>query len=81
MTMEDDVLLEKLAAWSHRSWAGWTAWMVEKWSVTHSSGETFQARWKRQMATPYEQLSEQEKESDRSEAREILAIVRGVERA
>ena len=75
--MNDDAeLIDRLAAWSHKSWAGWTAWMIEKWDVTHDSGETFQARWKRQIATPYEALSEQEKESDRSEAREILAIVR-----
>jgi len=80
MTQGDDVVLEKLAAWSHKSWAGWTAWMIEKWDVTHDSGETFQERWKRQMATPYEELSEREKESDRAEAHEILAIVRGTER-
>lgn len=69
-------LLEKLAALEHEQWVGWTEWMMEKWDETHSSGETYQARWRRQLATPYEDLSEAEKESDRIEARKVLTLLR-----
>ena len=31
-------------------------------------------RWKRQMSTPYHELSEQEKESDRHQADKIIAL-------
>jgi hypothetical protein len=33
------------------------------------------ARWKRQIDTPYAQLSDEEKESNREWARKVLAIV------
>jgi hypothetical protein len=68
-------MIEALAEYAHNSWSGWTEWMFEKWDQTHGSGETFQARWKRQLKTPYSSLSEQEKESDRKEARRILATI------
>ena len=69
-------LLERLAEQAHDSWAGWTRWMLEKWSTTHASGETFVDRWTRQCATRYADLSEAEKESDREEARQYLALIR-----
>ena len=33
-------------------------------------------RWRKQIATPYNQLSETEKESDRKESRSYLPLVR-----
>lgn len=73
---DDDDLLERLAAQAHRSWAGWTDWMLEKLDQTHDSGETFRERWTRQIQTPYRDLPEAEKESDRIEARAYLAIIK-----
>lgn len=70
-----DALVEALAALAHEMWSGWTAWMMQKWDEAHDSGEPFQARWRRQMATPYAELPEPEKESDRREARRILAVI------
>lgn len=35
------------------------------------------ARWKRQMVTPYEGLTEKEKDSDRAEADKVLALLKG----
>jgi len=72
---------EKLAAYAHEAWAGWKrhefgkgdfnadgTWTMPAWAVT---------RWTRQMNTPYDELSESEKESDRKEARKMMAIMGG----
>jgi hypothetical protein len=67
-------LVERMARYSHESWSGWATWMFDKWDKTHSSGETFQERWRRQIATPYSKLNEAEKESARAEAREIIRV-------
>lgn len=68
--MSESELIELLAEWSHKSWSGWTRWMIDKWSPEMVT------RWERQIATPYAVLSEKEKESDRKEARAILDILR-----
>lgn len=69
-------LVEKWAAVAHDSWSGWYLWMAEHWDETHASGEPFRDRWARQARTPYAELSEAEKESDRAEARKYLAAMR-----
>lgn len=68
--MSENELIELLAEWSHKSWSGWTRWMIDTYSPESI------ARWERQVATPYVSLSEKEKESDRKEARAILDILR-----
>lgn len=74
-------LLERLAAIEHERWAGWMAYQAEHCNLIgiegqdiHKSGEPFAERWARQAATPYAQLTEAEKESDRIEARKGLAL-------
>lgn len=70
---------EALADYSHSAWAGWMkyqfskaelqpdgTWIMPAWAVE---------RWQRQMNTPYAELPEEEKASDRKGADEILAIV------
>ena len=73
--LDSPALIERLAEYAHNAWAGWTTWMFDKWDATHLSGEPFQTRWRRQIATPYAELNESEKQSDRVEATEILAII------
>lgn len=65
-------VVEALAALSHEQWAGWARWMIDQWSPEAV------ARWERQVATPYAELSEREKESDRVEARRILDLLAGL---
>jgi hypothetical protein len=80
-------LREKLAELAHSQWAGWMdylfskcpeykagsvqaedgAMIIPKWAVD---------RWKRQAATPYCDLSVEEKDSDRTEADKFLALLR-----
>lgn len=64
----DGPLVEQLAALAHEQWSGW---MLHLWG--HDCPEA-QARWLRQVDTPYADLSEDEKESDRKEARRVLAV-------
>lgn len=71
----DSRLIECIAAQLHHSWAGWFVWMRQNWGRTHSSGESFLDRWERQANTFYNELPENEKESDRKEAYKILAVI------
>jgi hypothetical protein len=71
---------EQLAAYAHEAWSGWMEYLFSKcdkqkyeliipaWAVE---------RWGRQMHTPYADLSDKEKESDRAEADKMLAIING----
>ena len=72
---------EKLSALCHGQWAGWKvyqfskgtynadgSWTMPKWAVD---------RWTRQMKTPYRELSEDEKESDRIEADKFIELLGG----
>jgi len=59
--------LEACAAEEHKRWSRWYLWQRD-----HSTPENI-ARWDRQATTDYADLSESEKESDRKEARLLLA--------
>jgi len=70
---------EALAEYAHNAWAGWMIYLFIK-STTNSDGTVTIPkwavdRWTRQAATPYIDLPEKEKESDREEADEMIAIV------
>lgn len=79
MTESDNQLCETLAEYAHGAWSGWMRYMFSKgypgmgysWVIPSA----LKARWHRQMNTPYADLPEDEKESDRQEADKILAIV------
>ena len=61
-------LLEKLAALEHEQWAHWTKYMLE--NMTPENIE----RWKIQIDTPYNKLSDHEQVSDREWALKALEI-------
>jgi hypothetical protein len=79
--------VEELAAYAHEAWSGWQRYLFGKcWTATHDDFRRpmpgsvvippeLAERWERQMSTPYSELPEKEKESDREEARKILKIV------
>jgi len=81
---ENKELVEALAEYAHCAWSGWMEYMFRKCadfafpSQALVLPEAFVVRWKRQARTPYGNLPEEEKESDRDEAREMLAILRQV---
>jgi hypothetical protein len=83
-----DELIERLADLEHEQWAHWTRYMLTTLRPlleTHdptvwTQAEIDKARgclagWWRQIATPYAELSEREKDSDREWAEKALAIV------
>ena len=82
--MNDEELIEKLAALEHEQWAHWTKYMldnVDTSPVPDAIGGGVHIykgaveRWRRQIDTPYDQLSEKEKESDREWARKVLGVL------
>lgn len=70
-TQRDEELKERLAAIEHERWASWQEW-VHTVSDLQPDGTlvipaSLVQRWTRQIATPYDQLSEEEKISDRNQ--------------
>jgi len=77
-------LVEALADYAHDAWSGWMRYLFSKCLGVLDHGadacetvipEWATKRWRRQMNTPYKDLPEEEKESDRVEARKILSII------
>lgn len=72
-------LTEKLAAIEHERWSHWQKYMHSKCYHSPDGSLTIPpdlvAHWERQIATPYESLSETEKESDRDQVRKYLALL------
>jgi hypothetical protein len=69
-------LREKLADLEHRQWAHWTKYLLEAlglW-VGDRGQRSDIARWRRQCETPYEALTDTEKNSDRVWADKVLAL-------
>lgn len=66
-----NTLREQLAELEHTQWAHWTRYFLDNISPENL------ANWRRQCETPYPDLSEVEKESDRAWADQVLAILAG----
>lgn len=70
---------EELAELAHSQWSGWMEYMFA-WGRVEEHGcfiipKELYERWSRQMTTPYSQLSEREKDSDRKEADRVIAML------
>jgi len=74
-------LREQLAALAHEQWTGWMTYLFETARDGKNDDGTLTLpawaveRWERQMATPYANLPEDEKESDRAEANRVLKLI------
>ena len=69
---------ERLSEYAHEAWSGWLQYMFKEGRLS-GTGELvipkkLALRWNRQMSTPYDALPEDEKDSDRQEARKMIAI-------
>lgn len=80
-TAGTEELREQLAALAHDQWSGWMRYMFSRCGPSSvSAGQMYiprewVERWQRQMDTPYAELSETEKDSDRKEADRVLALL------
>jgi hypothetical protein len=74
-----EALREQLATLAHARWAHWTAHMLTRGTFTPHDEcvlpEEDVTRWKRQIATPFAELPEEEKASDYVEADKILSLL------
>jgi len=78
-------LREELAALCHNQWVGWMEYLFSKCielpvHIDDNTGtiiipRDYVERWKRQINTPYEELSASEKESDRKEADRFISLL------
>lgn len=72
----DDQIVEEFADMEHRRWAKWQEYLHSKCVENPDGSLTIPAhlvvRWKCQISTPYSQLTEAEKESDRKEVRPYI---------
>lgn len=64
MTNSDNELREKLAAIEHERWADWQQWVHAVYANQTQPFEKAIENWKKQIATPYSELSDREKASD-----------------
>lgn len=75
-------LLEALAALEHERWSHWQRYLHSKCISGDDESLTIPAelvaRWTAQMSTPYRELSEKEKESDREQVRQTLELINAV---
>lgn len=70
---------EKLAEYAHEAWSGWMKYLFSKSDIAIDGRviipPELAIRWKTQMNTPYKDLPEEEKQTDRFEADKILAML------
>jgi hypothetical protein len=74
-----DGLMEHLASVEHERWSHWQRYMHGK-AIKRPDGSLLVPpelvkQWERQFLTPYSELSEKEKESDREQVRKYLPII------
>lgn len=74
-----EALTERLAAIEHERWAHWQRYMHSK-ALRQPDGsllipKEFVERWEHQITTPFESLTDKEKESDRDQVRKYLPLI------
>lgn len=71
--------IEDLSRIEHERWAHWQKYMHSKGSIQADGSlvipRDLVEKWERQIDTPYANLSEEEKESDREQVRKYLPTI------
>lgn len=80
VALDREELLEALAAVEHERWSHWQRYLHSK-CISNADGSltipaVLVSRWAAQMMTPYGELSDSEKESDREQVRATLQVIR-----
>ena len=77
----NESFLEEAAALEHERWARWQKYLHSKLVLPSQDNgwawlpKKMYQRWERQIKTPYSELSEEEKESDRKEVRKYFPLI------
>lgn len=76
--MSEEELKEKLASIEHDRWADWQKWChkVLRENNSFPGKEDILERWDRQIETPYVNLSEKEKQSDRDQVDRYWPLIK-----
>jgi hypothetical protein len=79
ITTRLDDIIDDLADIEHERWAHWQRYMHGKCEHLSDGALVIPpdlvTKWERQIATPYSELSEKEKESDREQVRKYLPTI------
>ncbi len=71
--------VEALASLCHKQWSGWMEYLFKHSSLDADENVVIPVelanRWARQVSTDYKDLPDNEKESDRVEARRVLEVI------
>lgn len=77
--LESEAFLDRLAAIEHERWAHWQRYVHTQCERTPDGAllipAELVARWSAQIDTPFTQLSEAERESDRDQVRRYLPLI------
>lgn len=77
---DDDALIEELAAIEHERWSHWQRYVHGRAARQPDGSLVLSAelveRWERQFSTRYEDLREDEKESDREQVQRYLPVLK-----
>lgn len=80
---DNTILRESLSAIQHDIWAHWMRYVFKICETSEDGSVTIPTelveRWKRQVDTNYENLTEKEKDSDREQADKVLTLLIYVE--
>lgn len=79
VALEGEQTVDRLAAIEHERWAHWQRYVHDQ-CVRQEDGSLvipaeLAARWEAQIETPYAELTEQEKESDREQVQRYLPTI------
>ena len=77
--LENAAFVDRLAAVEHERWAHWQQYLHDQCQRAEDGSlvipAELAARWSTQIATPFTQLSETERESDRDQVRRYLPLI------
>jgi len=77
--MNSQLEIEAVAETQHEIWSHWMRYLLSVCRLNEDGSWTIPAdkaeRWRRQMATEYQGLSESEKDSDREQAAKVLNVI------